>query len=205
MNEIPIQAKVVCSEGPCGEQVGVVIERASRTVIFYVVKGSDIPDPDPRLVESDLAVSASAQELTLRCSKDKLLVMTPFLEQNFSVADLPENRTAWNYGFSGAVSGGETAMRKSYQTEGGGENIGKDEVYLRPAMVVHAADGSIGKLSHLLADDSGAITDMVLQEGHWWGRKLVTLPLEAVNYVDDNNVHVRLDRHAIGGQPDSAA
>ncbi len=203
MSEIPIQAKVIGPEGPCGETVGIVMDRASRQVKYYVVKVANISDPQPRLVEVDQATSASAQELTLKCGRDRLLVMVPFVEQNYILAELPENRTAWNAAGTNPVVGGAAVTRGSMEATGGSGNIGPGQVYIRPDLLVHTTGGSTGKLLHLLADENGVVTGAVLQEGRWWSKKQVTVPLTQVDYVEENKQRVKVEQRPAGGEPPS--
>ena len=49
----------------------------------------------------------------------------------------------------------------------------------------HALDGEIGKVQGFLVDPGdNHITHVLLQEGHLWGRKEVSIPISAVTGVD---------------------
>ena len=51
---------------------------------------------------------------------------------------------------------------------------------------VHATDGDIGHVQGLVIDPrSHHVTHVLLQEGHLWGRKEVSIPISAVTRVDD--------------------
>jgi hypothetical protein len=46
---------------------------------------------------------------------------------------------------------------------------------------VHALDGEIGRVQGLLLDpDHHRVTHVLLQEGHLWGHKKVSVPVSAV-------------------------
>jgi hypothetical protein len=50
---------------------------------------------------------------------------------------------------------------------------------------VHALDGEIGRVQGFLVDpDDNHVTHVLLQEGHLWGRKEVSIPISAVIGVD---------------------
>jgi len=67
---------------------------------------------------------------------------------------------------------------------------------------VEALDGHAGTVSEVVTDpSSGEVTHFALEEGHWWGKKAVTLPLSAVERVAGDTVYLRLDRQAIGQLP----
>jgi sporulation protein YlmC with PRC-barrel domain len=61
-----------------------------------------------------------------------------------------------------------------------------NEVEVRRGEHVHATDGDIGRVQGLVVDPSDHhVTHVLLQEGHPWGRKEVTIPISAVTRVDD--------------------
>ena len=56
---------------------------------------------------------------------------------------------------------------------------------LRRGERVHALDGEIGKVQGFLVDPGdNHVTHVLLQEGHLWGRKEVSIPISAVTGVD---------------------
>ena len=53
---------------------------------------------------------------------------------------------------------------------------------------VHALDGEIGRVQGLLVDpDHHRVTHVLLEEGHLWGRKKVSIPVSAVTGVANGN------------------
>ena len=61
------------------------------------------------------------------------------------------------------------------------DRIPKGEVEIRRASEVASADGhQLGKVDGFLVDDDDAITHFVLERGHLWGRREVTIPINAV-------------------------
>ena len=67
---------------------------------------------------------------------------------------------------------------------------------------VRASDGQVGLVGGLISDESGgAVTHLVLQEGHLWGKKEVTLPVSAVDRVEGDTVYLKLDKKAIAQLP----
>jgi sporulation protein YlmC with PRC-barrel domain len=59
------------------------------------------------------------------------------------------------------------------------------EVEVQRGESVHALDGEIGKVKGFLVDpDDNRVTHVLLQEGHLWGRKEVSIPISAVTGVD---------------------
>ncbi len=59
---------------------------------------------------------------------------------------------------------------------------------------VHALDGEIGRVQGLLVDpDDHRVTHVLLQEGHLWGRKKVSIPVSAVTGVE-NGIRLSLTK-----------
>jgi len=66
------------------------------------------------------------------------------------------------------------------------DTIPLGEVEVRRGDHVHATDGDIGRVQGLVIDPrSHHVTHVLLQEGHLWGRKEVSIPISAVTRVDD--------------------
>jgi uncharacterized membrane protein len=163
MIEIPLHADVECTDGVCAESWGVIINRASRQVVAFIINLRGQSAGDPLLLDAAQVATANATKLQLRCGRDQLLSLSPFIEP----AGPPEPTT----------------------------------FILRRDMPVRAADGEVGELDHLLADDAGAaIISVVLREG----RKQAILPLDAVGQVDAKNVYLKLNRQELAALPSMA-
>jgi hypothetical protein len=66
---------------------------------------------------------------------------------------------------------------------------------------VHALDGEIGRVQGLLVDpDDHRVTHVLLQEGHLWGRKKVSIPVSAVTGVE-NGIRLSLTKKQVEDLP----
>jgi sporulation protein YlmC with PRC-barrel domain len=66
---------------------------------------------------------------------------------------------------------------------------------------VHALDGEIGRVQGLLVDPDGhRVTHVLLQEGHLWGRKKVSIPVSAVTGVQ-NGIWLSLTKKQVEDLP----
>jgi uncharacterized membrane protein len=84
------------------------------------------------------------------------------------------------------------------------ENANDEQVAsaVRQGAHVKATDGRVGVVGELGAAEEGQDADhFVLQEGHLWGKKVVTLPLSAVDHVEGDTVYLKLDKKAIEKLP----
>jgi sporulation protein YlmC with PRC-barrel domain len=67
---------------------------------------------------------------------------------------------------------------------------------------VNATDGHIGQVEGLVIDPaSHHVTHVLLQEGHPWGRKQVTIPISTVTRVADR-IEVNLTKRQVQDLPE---
>ena len=144
MIEVPIQAKVECTDGPCGQCVGVIVNSQSRLVIFFVVADHGLADRAPRLVPVAQVAGADMHTLQLNCRKEALNTMTPFMETTYQVAQTPDSHGQTNWGYMEMMSNSSTPD-KTYYKPTGNENISSTEVVFRKEVDVQATDGSSGQ------------------------------------------------------------
>jgi hypothetical protein len=66
---------------------------------------------------------------------------------------------------------------------------------------VHALDGEIGQVQGFLVDPGDDhVTHVLLQEGHLWGRKEVSIPISAVTGVD-NGIRLNMTKKQVEDLP----
>jgi uncharacterized protein YrrD len=65
-----------------------------------------------------------------------------------------------------------------------------------------SADGDyLGDVDGFLVDDGDHITHFVLERGHLWGRREVTVPINAVASVESDVVTLSLSKDEVGALP----
>ncbi len=190
--QFAIGAKASCSDGSCGEVRRLVIDPAADTVTHLVIQPGHRREAG-RLVPLDL-VETTAGEIRLRCTRAE-----------FDQLDrAEESGVAEGIGSGGLVGDGLVydGGSEAYAPVGGGlidvgpqpvhrrviiqDVVPQGEIQVRPGDRVHAVDGEIGRVRGLLADPGDdRVTDVLLQEGHLWGRKEVAIPISAVTGVQD--------------------
>ncbi len=192
MLDIPIHAKVFCVDGhPCGQTTYVVLNPVTETMTHVVVKRSIWPN-DERLVPIGLVAESTLDHIRLNCSKDKLATLDSFIETEFIESEVDEYLTdpyvlAWPYHFS------ETRRIPLEH-----ERIPVGELAVRRGARVEASDGHIGHVDGFLVDENSEhITHLVLREGHLWGQKDVTIPVSDIARIEEDTVHLKLDKQSI--------
>ena len=82
------------------------------------------------------------------------------------------------------------------------EHTPPGELAIRRGLPVLAIDGPVGRVDDFLIDPQNqSITHLILQEGHLWGKKDVTIPIEQINDIDEDAVHLKLSKEEVGALP----
>ncbi len=202
-----IGAEATCSDGLCGKVSRLIVDPVALTVTHLVIEPKHRREPG-RLVPVHL-VDPTADHLRLRCSIaefDKLEVAeeTDLAEGLDYGGGFGQAEAVQGYG--GMGGGGATGM-----------GIGMDLGHSPPVVVhdvvplgeidvqrgerVHALDGEIGQVQGFLVDPSdNHVTHVLLQEGHLWGRKEVSIPISAVTGVD-NGIRLNITKKQVEDLP----
>ena len=186
-----IGAEASASDGVCGEVSRLVMDPVALTVTHLVIEPKHRRDSG-RLVPVHL-VDTTTGQIRLRCTTAEFDKLDP-AEEVDQVEGLDygggfgQAEAVQGYGGMGGV--GATGM-------GIGMGVGHNtpvvvqdvvplgEVDVQRGESVHALDGEIGKVKGFLVDpDDNRVTHVLLQEGHLWGRKEVSIPISAVTGVD---------------------
>jgi len=190
-----IGADVSCTDGPCGRLARVVLDPIARLVTHLIVEPRQGHGPG-RLVPLEL-VGSAAGEIRLRCALAEFDSLDP-AEQGRFIADVPDvpdyrqtDTVAWpHFSYRGSKGYLETA-----------DTIPPGEVEVQRGEHVNATDGHIGQVEGLVIDpDSHDVTHVLLQEGHLWGRKQVTIPIGTVTRVADR-IEVNLTKQQVQDLP----
>ena len=214
---LEIGDRVRCTDGVYGELADIVIDPLEKRVTHLVVQ----PEQDEgarRLVPVQLAKARDEEqrELELECTLDKAQGFESVHEAAFlRLGETPAEDPDWDVGV-------KDVLALPYYTDLGYSGMGvgpypgeldspttvhydrvpKGEVEVRRASAVISADGhSLGEVDGFVVDADEHITHFVLERGHLWGRKEVTIPIGAVASVESDTVHVALTKDEVGALP----
>jgi hypothetical protein len=82
------------------------------------------------------------------------------------------------------------------------DRVPKGEVEVRRASIVLSADRHLlGRVDGLQVDPDGVITHLVLERGHLFGRREVTIPVGSVARVATDSITLGLTRDEVAGLP----
>lgn len=193
--EFAIGAKASASDGVCGEVSRLIMDPVALTVTHLVIEPKHRPDSG-RLVPVHL-VDTTTGQIRLRCTTAEFDKLDPAEETELAEGldyggGYGQAEAVQSYGGMGGGMGGIGAS---------GMGIGMGVGYGTPVVLhdvvplgetdvqrgdsVHALDGEIGKVQGFVVDPGdNHVTHVLLQEGHLWGRKEVSIPISAVIGVD---------------------
>jgi uncharacterized protein YrrD len=210
--EFDIDSEVECTDGSVGHLRRVVLDPVARAMTHIVVEPRSRRDVG-HLVPIKYVASAG--------EKVKLTVTKAQFEA-FEVADETdfvrltgdwggydaEQVLSWPY--YGLHASGAGVLPESGIDQAGpaptelikDHYIPLGEVEVGRGDQVHATDGPIGHVHGLVIDpENHHVTHFLLEEGHFWGRKTVCIPIGAVNHVADDDVRVNLTKDQIRDLP----
>jgi hypothetical protein len=196
--QFTIGAEASCSDGPCGALIKVVVNPVAQTVTHLVIEPKHRAGLG-RLVPLDL-VGGSSDELRLTCTLAEFDAL-PLAEE---IELLPGSGYAgyatgeamsWPYYSAGTIGPGNTTPAITYNT------LPLGEVAIQRGEPVHAVDGQIGHVEGLVIQPHNHhVSHVLLQEGHIWGRKVVAIPISAVDKIDDG-IRLTLTKDEVGALP----
>lgn len=203
-----LEQAVLCPDGRFGALADLIIDPASRRLTHLVV----LPDgrrTGARLVALAHVDTATASEIVLRCNREAVDAMDAIDEVAFVRAhDMPVDEPDWDVGVSDmqllpssdALEGiGPVQFEPDPQVMLDYHRIPKGDVEIRRASPVTSSDGHhVGHLDGFVIEDGGAIAGILVVRGHLWGRRRVTIPVDAVAVVDNDRVELRVAEHDLG-------
>jgi sporulation protein YlmC with PRC-barrel domain len=201
---------VRCADGGFGELADVVVDPDTMRLTHLI---TDPPaNAEPRLIPIELAdTGAEGPDVTLRCTVAATEELASVREyRDLRVAGDPTSDAEWDVGVEevltmpsptgglglGEYDGLEASLNISY------DRVPKGSAELRRASSIVTTDGDyLGGVNGLQVDGTGQITNLVLDEGHFWSRREITIPVDAVQSLETDMVTVRLSQAEVGALP----
>jgi len=198
---------VRCTDGAYGELADVVIDPTRRRVTHLVVKPSGHEAAGPRLVPVELA-SGGEQEIALSCTIADVNALDSVVELAFlRLGEAPVDDPEWDVGIQDVLASpyyagsglGEMAAGFDVNTRIVYDRVPKGEVEVRRASAVYSSDEHhLGHVDGFVVDDDDRISHVVLERGHLWGRREVTIPIGSVAEVANDVVTLSLSKDEVG-------
>jgi sporulation protein YlmC with PRC-barrel domain len=196
--QLRLEEHVHTADGVSGTLADVVIDPAKRTVTHVVVRAGE-PDPTARLVPLQLVTGGDkpGDAVSLTCTAEEFARLESVQGYAYlPVDERPAPDSQWDVGVEDVV------MMPSYQGADLGvytaeidPNVGvtydrvpKGEVEIRHSSVVASSDGHEVGTVYAIVADGGAITDVVVEKGHLWWKRVVSVPAASVATLETNAI-----------------
>jgi sporulation protein YlmC with PRC-barrel domain len=210
---LEIGKSVRCTDGVYGELADIVIDPLEKRVAHLVVRPEQ-GEGEARLVPIQLAkrTDDEQREIELDCTLDQAqgfesVHRAAYLRLGENPTEDPdwdvgvEDVLAMPYYAGGLADGGFGGQFDSHATIYY-DRVPKGEVEVRRASaVISTDDHELGEVDGFVVDADEHITHFVLQRGHLWGRKEVTVPIGAVAKIERDAVHLALSKDEVGALP----
>jgi uncharacterized membrane protein/sporulation protein YlmC with PRC-barrel domain len=207
MEGLPLYGKVECTDGPFGESVTVVINPVAQAVTHIVVREKSLTGD--RMVPLSKIAAVRDGVIVLKCSKQEVTGMDPFLQTQYVESTVPSMVTFQQNAYVGGQLGNPVyvqpyaAPMTTDVVAKQVETLAEGESSVHRGTKVEATDGAVGTVSELVIDPAtGKITHMILQEGHRIGGKQeIMLPLASISRREGDTVFVNLSKKDIAAIP----
>ena len=175
-----------CVDGPGGKVSRLIIDPATEAVTHLVIQPKHRLGVG-RLVPLDL-VDTTAGDIRLRCTVEEFGALEPAQE-----TELVDDVTG-SLGLGGLNTPPPVPVIIQDVVPLGEADVDRGEP-------VHALDGEIGRVQGFLVDPNDhRVTHVLLEEGHLWGRKKVSIPVSAVTGVE-NGIQLSLTKKQVEDLP----
>jgi uncharacterized protein YrrD len=204
-------APVRCSDGELGELADVVVDPRTDRVTHLVV-AAQTGYGLARMVPIALATPAASpgEPLTLACTLDDFGRLEPVETFVFlALGEAPKDGEGFDVGIetafgmpSGVDEFGGYAVGSTGDVGVSYDRIPKGTREIRRASPVLSADGHrLGHVAGLLVGPEGRITHLVLEHGHLWGRRDVTIAIATVAEVQTDAVVLSASKDEVAAMP----
>lgn len=194
MKDIPLKAKVQCSDGHGGSVTAVIVNPVTESITHIVVQDEGLGD---HLVSLDAIGETSENEIKLTCTKDELAAMIAFTEKHFMEVDATNDPNFQGQWYSPYVASVNTDVVQINE-----EQVPPGELAIHRGTDISATDGHVGVLDEFVIDpESGHVTHVVLRKGHLWGKHDVAIPMSAIDHTEYDVVYLNIDKDAVKALP----
>lgn len=206
MKDIPLKAKVSCTDGLVGNSTAVVINPINNRITHLVVARTAYSD---HMVPIEHVVKSDHESIELDLSKRDLAKFPSFKELQY-VGSVPYDPAFQDYPSYQGSHGG--AWQSPYVTMDYGmdygpravevERIPRGELPVHRGDKVEANDGKVGIIGEFVIDnDDGHVSHLVLLKGHLWGKREVAVPVDLIDKKEGDVVYLKVDKEAINDLP----
>jgi len=189
--DMHLNAHVECLDGRVGRLENIILNPKTERVTYLVVRGNDLQNTE-RLLPERLVKEATHDTVFLSISKKKFEGMKNFIQEEYIPSNITlymAEQAGWNMGTPAAVF-----VEREAVPAGG--------LIVHKGAKVFATDGHAGKVDDFLVEKkTGRITHLILLEGHLWGKKDISVPVNQIDRYEDENIYLTIDKSGVEDLP----
>ena len=213
---IDLDMPVSCADGAFGTLADVIIDPRTRRLTHIVVQPED-RGRRARLVATEHVRAADMghaplEGLVLDCTLAAIDGFESIQEAAFIRLDeVIETGPDWDVGIEEAfpvpdgrslgpeILGAGVAMDYDQHVGVNYHRIPKGDAEIRRASAVTSTDGhDLGHVVGFVIDDDDQITELILEHGHLWGKRTVSVPARAITQFEIDELVLTLSRDEVG-------
>ena len=189
--DIRLKSHVECTDGRIGRLENIILNPKTQKVTYLVVRESDIGNT-LRLVSEHLIEKSTPETISLSINKERFKKMKPFIQEEY----IPSNITL----YMAEMEGWDMGTPASVFVER--EAVPAGGIVVRKGEKVFAADGHVGQVDEFLVEQkAGRITHLILREGHFWGKKDISIPVNQIDRYEEGNIRLKIDKRQVEALP----
>ncbi len=189
--DLRLKAHVECLDGRTGRLENIILNPETERVMYLVVRGNDVANTQ-RLVPERMVKEASHDTVFLSISKKKFEEMKKLIQEDYIPSDTMlymAKNAGWNMGTPAAMF-----VEHVVVPTGG--------LMVQKGTGVFATDGHAGRVDEFLVEKKGGrITHLILREGHLWGKKDISVPVNQIDRYEDGKVYLKLAKDEVEELP----
>lgn len=200
--ELPVNAKVECSDGFFGQSTHIVLNPWNNEVTHIVVKRARTADE--YLVNIDHITHSDDKHITLAVTQAAVMSMMHFNETHYIEAGRYDNSlTKETIGMTGYLMMLPFALpHADHHHRVEVDRLPHGELALSRGHTVEAVDGHIGTVDEFLVNPKDHhISHLIMRQGHFWDEREVTIPITAIDHIDAGKVMLKIDKAAVQSLP----
>jgi len=209
---IDLEIPVSCADGAFGTLADVVIDPGTQRLTHLVVAprgGNDRPRLAPI---AGASTGDGSDGISLACTVAEISESEPIQESVYvRPADFPSGGPDWDvgiqemyatpeYGSLGPeIMGAGMTMEYDEHVAVSYHRIPKGDVEIRRSSSVTSSDGHhLGHVVGFVVDDDQRITELVLEHGHLWGKRMVAIPGPTIDRFETDELVLSLTGDEVG-------
>jgi hypothetical protein len=211
--KIELDMPVICRDGPFGRLEDVVLDAKARRLTHLVVQPQDHGDR-ARLVGIEHArPDEESDALALERTVAELDQSDPIQESAYlRMGELLAGGPDWSVGIQEMYSlpeygslgpeimGAGTTMEFDQHVAVSYHRIPLDGVEIRRSSAVTSADSHhLGHVVGFAIDDQAFITELILEHGHMWTKRMVAIPGAAIERFETDELTLSMNNDQVGG------